>query len=817
MKQTIILFLMLLNLSLKTDMKPVNGNLEYDNYLNISSCMEKDQLNYYPIQPVEFTEVKITDQFWYPKIKTNHYVTIPACVDKLYSDGRIKNFKIAGGLESGHYHTNQPYNGPIYKVMEGVAYSIQTFPEDTLAAWMDTIIYYFSKAQEEDGYLYPARTIMGDSVFAASGKERWENLGSSHELFNMGHMIEAAIAHHQATGKDNFLEVALKASNLIDETFGFGRLEKYPGHQEIEMALVRLFRETGDQRFLELAKFLLDVRGPDGREYVQAHEKVVDQEEAVGHAVRAVFMYSAMADVAALTNEPSYIKASRRIWEDIIDKKMYITGGIGSLAANEGFEEAYMLPNMHSYCETCASIGKVYWNHRMFLHEGNAEYIDILERSLYNALLSGVSLSGDKFFYPNVLESHGQFQRSPWFNVACCPTSMVRFIPSFPGYIYARSKDHLYVNLYVASEAEFSFNNNPIKVIQETNYPWEGKVALTLEPEESDEFYLALRIPGWAREEAVPGDLYQFKNKSSQEFIVSVNGKLVQFDTKDGYFTIKRTWEKGDQITLDIPMPVRIIRANENIVFNRDRVAIQKGPLVYCAEGFDNPDGKVINLILDTEQEMTSEFRKDLLGGVNTIYAKGYSTSKTLEGDTLISDLKEIRLIPYHLWANRGPGEMRVWLATDKKATVPSPAPTLAAKAILSSSLEQDRNHRRPSIITALNDQVNPDNTLLREVPFFMLSSQKTEWVQYTFSDPEKVSKTVIYWTNTRGYDKPESWTLQFKDQGTWSTVQQKNTTWNEDNAFLKVEFDTLETKALRLNINLKNQNRIGILEWIVE
>ncbi|HHJ09542.1 MAG TPA: glycoside hydrolase family 127 protein [Bacteroidetes bacterium] len=781
--------------------------------ITLISCNKKEQLKDYPIKPVELKSVKMTDKFWYPKIKTNHDVTIKTCINKLYSDGRIKNFKIAGGLERGHYQTNQPFNGPTYKVLEGVAYSIQTFPEDTLVEWMDTIIYYLSKAQEDDGYLYPARTIMGDSVFPHCGKKRWERLEEgSHELFNHGHMMEAAVAHYQATGKDNFLKIAKKAANMIYNTFGYGKLEKYPGHQEIELALVRMFRETNDQRYLDLAKFFLDVRGPDGAKNIQAHKKVVDQRRAVGHAVRAVYMYSAMTDVAALTNDISYIEAIKKIWEDIITGKFYITGGIGSSSRNEGFEEPYILPNMHSYCETCASIGNVYWNHRMFLYEGNAKYYDILERTLYNALLSGVSLRGNKFFYSNMLESHGQYERSPWFNVACCPTSMCRFIPSFPRYIYAQSKDRLFVNIYAASEATLTMDGQLIKIIQDSNYPWDGNIMITLEPEESRKFSLSMRIPNWARGKVVPSDLYTFKNESYPEISASVNGKSVSVDIEEGYLTITRTWEKGDQINLDIPMPIQIIQANENIVFDRNKVAIQKGPIVYCAEWPDNPGGKVLNLILDYKKKMTTEFREDLLGGVNVIHAKGYSTSRTLEGDTTISDIHNITLIPYYVWANRGPGEMRVWLATDKKGTIPAPAPTIAARSKVTASVES------PTLF-ALNDQVYPENSILREIPglYFSSNQKKTAWIQYNFDKTEKVKKIKTYWLNKNNFTIPESWDIQYINGTTWSSVDQKDTIHNQEDTYLEIDFTPIETNTLRFNFDMNDSDRMGILEWIVE
>jgi DUF1680 family protein len=402
--------------------------------------------NDYPIRPVPFTSVKVTDAFWAPRIKLNHDVTIPIALKQCYITGRVDNFKVAGHLKEGKFCTEFPFDDTdIYKIIEGASYSLQTSPDPQLEARIDTLIYYVGKAQEPDGYLYTTRTIDPAHPHPWSGKERWINESNgSHELYNCGHLYEAAVAHFLATGKRTFLDIAIKNADLLVRTFGPGKLAKSPGHQIVEMGLVKMYRVTGKKEYLDLAKFFLDCRG-NGSEYSQDNKKVIDQSEAVGHAVRATYMYSGMADVAALTGNMDYLHAIDRIWNDVVTSKLYITGGIGAIGDHEGFGAKYELPNMSAYNETCASIGNIYWNYRLFLLHGESKYYDVLEQTLYNGMISGISLSGDHFFYPNPLESMGQHSRSEWFGCACCPSNVCRFIPSIPGYMYGQTDSRLYV------------------------------------------------------------------------------------------------------------------------------------------------------------------------------------------------------------------------------------------------------------------------------------------------------------------------------------------------------------------------------------
>ena len=454
----------------------------------------------YSINPVPFTSVKVTDNFWAPRIKTNHDVTIPIAIQKCRETGRIKNFQIAAKLEKGAFCSKYPFDdSDVYKIIEGASYSLQTFPDTKLSLTLDTLIYYISLAQEPDGYLYTNRTIDSMHMHEWVGKKRWEKDPElSHELYNMGHLYEAAVAHFQATGKRTLLNVAIKNADLVYKDFVMGGLKYYPGHQVIEMGLVKLYRITNDKRYLILAKYFLDIR-KGGDEYNQAHKPVIEQDKIVGHAVRATYMYSGMADVAALTGDKAYNNAILKIWNDLLETKFYITGGIGSGGDNEGFGESYYLPNMTAYCETCASIGNVLWNYRMFLLTGESKYYDVLERTLYNALLSGVSLSGDRFFYPNPLESHGQHERSPWFGCACCPSNICRFLPSIPGFIYSTDNRSVFVNLYVQNEAEIDLAGSKTMISQKTGYPWNGKIEISVTPVPKSVFGITFRIPGWAR------------------------------------------------------------------------------------------------------------------------------------------------------------------------------------------------------------------------------------------------------------------------------------------------------------------------------
>src|SRR5664280_2920857 len=500
--------------------------------LMISGCARKSSTGEdYPIKPVPFTSVKLTDNFWAPRIKRNASITIPIAFGYCESTGRVKNFEIAAGRDTGKFQTIYPFDdSDVYKIIEGASYSLQTFPDPKLELYLDSLIHKIALAQEPDGYLYTNRTIAethgGVGLHEWAGKNRWEmDSVLSHELYNLGHLYEAAVAHYQVTGKRTLLDIALKSADLVNKDFGWDRVKVYPGHQVIEMGLVKLYRVTGEKKYLDLARFFLDVRGPNGEAYNQANKKVIDQTEAVGHSVRATYMYSGMADIAAIEKDDAYLNAITRIWEDLVYGKIYITGGIGDTGGNEGFADPFVLPNMSAYCETCASIGDIFTNHRLFLLHGQSKYYDILEKTLYNSMLSGVSLSGDRFFYPNPLESNGQHLRQAWFGCACCPSNVARFVPAIPGYIYAVTDKDLYINLFISNDANMLLGKRKVNITQKANFPWDGKVEINVNPETSGNFTLKIRIPGWARNEAIPGGLYKFMEMNTDPVKLSVNGK----------------------------------------------------------------------------------------------------------------------------------------------------------------------------------------------------------------------------------------------------------------------------------------------------
>jgi len=621
-------------------------------------CHEKPEKkpSDYPITPVPFTDVKITDHFWSARIDTNTRVTIPFALQQCEATGRLKNFRVAGELEAGTFNSRYPFDdSDVFKIIEGASYSLHNHPDPALENYLDTLISWIAAAQEDDGYLYTFRTILKDdsTVHDWAGREHWEKTHlHSHELYNLGHMYEAAVAYYLATGKRNLLDIALRSADLVDRDFGPEAKISYPGHQEIEIGLVRLYRSTGDRRYLELARFFLDSRH-GGEEYNQAHLPVVQQEEAVGHAVRATYMYSAMADMAALTGDTSYTRAIERIWEDVVSTKLYITGGIGAAGNIEGFSVPFDLPNETAYCETCAGIANVLWNQRMFLLHGEAKYIDVLERTLYNNVLSGISMRGDEFFYPNPLESHGQYQRSEWFACACCPSNICRFIPSVPGYIYAHDERSVYVNLFISSETNILLDNNNIRISQNTGLPWEGDVEVNIDPAMTGKFALKIRIPGWASGKPVPSGLYSLVNDNVEPYVILLNDEKIEFMVDDGYAVIKREWDRGDRVFIQFPMGVSKIKAGEMVMENHGKIALQRGPLVYCVESPDYPEGVFKSLALSDHQSLTVDFEPDILNGIMSIRSKN---------DALTDDIPAFFAIPYYAWAHRGAGEMQVWV-----------------------------------------------------------------------------------------------------------------------------------------------------------
>jgi len=615
----------------------------------------------YPITPTPPTAVRVQDAFWLPRLETNRTVTIPDVLSKCEESGRADNFRKASGRLRGAYRGKNPFDDTdVYKAVEGASLSLLQHADAALDARVEGLVGEIAAAQEADGYLYTARTIDPANVLPVAGPERWSSLVMSHELYNCGHMYEAACAHHAATGRTSFLDVALKSARLLQRVFGPDGRHDACGHQIVEMGLAHLTRVTGDPSFLALARFFLEQRGHhDGRPryeyegnpgYAQDHLPVLEQKEAVGHAVRAVYMYCGMADVAAMTPDAAYAAAILEIWRDMLASKIYLTGGIGSRHRGEAFGEAYELPNRTAYCETCASIGSVMWNHRLFLLTGDARPVDVLEQTLYNRVLAGVSLRGDEYFYVSPLESDGQFAfnegstgRRRWFDVSCCPGSLCRFLPSLPGYVYAASDRSVHANLFVAGSARVPVGGEPVDIVQETSYPWSGRVRFTVSLPGRRQLRFHVRIPGWAREEVLAGPLYRFQRPGAASVGLRLNGVPIELAMENGYAVIERHWNAGDVVDLELPMPVRKVLCDPRVEENRGRAAIQRGPVVYCVEARDC-DHALDTISVGEEGDLDARWMPDLLGGIMAVRGAGFTA------------------IPYYAWANRGPGPMQVWL-----------------------------------------------------------------------------------------------------------------------------------------------------------
>lgn len=583
------------------------------------------------INPVQFSEVKITDDFWAPRLKNHKDVTLAVCIDQIENQtGRIRNFENAA-LKQGEHSGIYFDDSDVYKALEGMAYSLQNNPDPVLEAKCDEWIAKFAAAQEEDGYINTYYTLTGLD-------KRWTVM-DKHEMYCAGHMIEAGVAYYNVTGKRTLLDVCIRMADHMMSLFGPGKRDWVPGHEEIELALVKLYQATGEKKYLDFSEWLIDERGkglganegkPWNAEYHQDDKPVREMTDIAGHAVRAMYLYCGMADVAAYTGDQGYIDALGRLWDDVVLKNMYVTGGIGQSAHNEGFTEDYSLPNLTAYCETCASVGMVLWNWRMNQFTGDGKYVDVMERSMYNGALAGISLDGDRFFYVNPLESLGNHHRQAWYGCACCPSQICRFLPSIGNYIYGVSDDAIWVNLYIGDKADVRFGGKNLTLTQETRYPWEGAVKLTVGTRSAVKADMRLRIPGWCK-----------------SYVIKVNGAEVNPEVESGYAVLPGRWKDGDVIELDMDMPVELVAADPRTKEDEGMRAVQRGPLVYCIEEVDNKDG-FDELAISEDAEFTTAFQKDLLKGVVTIDAKACG--------------KTLKYIPYYSWDNREAGKMKVWV-----------------------------------------------------------------------------------------------------------------------------------------------------------
>ena len=611
---------------------------------------EKGRPEHQKLSAVPFTDVTVSDEFWAPRIETNRTESLPHNFQWCDKTGRFSNFAKAGGLMKGDFQGIYFNDSDVYKVLEGASYSLASHPDPKLDKMVDDVIAKIASAQDDDGYLMTFYTL-------AEPNNRWTNLHKMHELYCAGHMFEGAVAHYQATGKRTFLDVAIRVADNIDSIFGPDKRHDVPGHEEIELALVKLYRITGEGRYFKLAQFFIDERGnSEHREiydsYCQDHEPVREQSEPTGHAVRAMYLYSGMADVAAISGDKSLINALGRLWDNTVNKKMYVTGAVGSTRHGEAFGKDYELPNDTAYCETCASIGMALWNHRMNLLHADAIYVDVLDMVMYNGFLAGVGLSGKQFFYVNPLTSYGGHHRQPFFHCACCPSNVVRFLPSMPAYIYAHGDNGIYVNLYIAGDGTVPCGSGTVKLTQQTRYPWDGAVKITVEPDEASAFAINVRIPGWCGGASI-----------------KVNGNPVELAVEKGYATINREWKRGDVIDLNMPMPICRVHAHPDVKADAGRVALQRGPIVYCLEAIDN-GGDVLSLALPRDAKLTAEHRGDLFHGTTVI--KGVALA--VSADNKDGAPADFVAIPYHLWDNREAGQMVVWIPEDPSLARPRDA-----------------------------------------------------------------------------------------------------------------------------------------------
>ncbi len=783
-------------------------------------CTNPNHAHGYPITPVPFTSVKVTDAFWGQRLQASREVTIPLAFSKCEETGRYENFVKAANPSEDYKVEGLAFDDTdVYKTIEGASYLLQTYPDKKLEKYIDSVLVIVAAAQEPDGYLYTSRTMNPKHPHEWAGTKRWELVEVlSHEFYNLGHMVEGAIAHYQATGKRNFLDIAIKYADCVCREIGDGpgQIVAVPGHQIAEMALAKLYLVTGDEKYLKQAKFFLDKRGYTTRtdEYSQAHLPVLQQDEAVGHAVRAAYMYAGMADVAALTGDESYVDAIDKIWDNIVTKKLYITGGIGATGHGEAFGKNYELPNMSAYCETCAAIGNVYVNYRLFLLHGEAKYYDVLERTLYNGLISGVSLDGGGFFYPNPLESIGQHQRQPWFGCACCPSNIARFIPSLPGYIYAVKDKDVFVNLFMSNTSDLKVGGKAVSLKQTTTYPWNGDIQIDVTKAAASAFNLRVRVPGWVQGQVVPSDLYTYTDGKRLSYSVKVNGQAVKSELKDGYFSIDRKWKKGDKVEVHFDMEPRTVKAHYKVEADQGRISVERGPVVYCAEWPDN-NFDVLSVLMNQAPKFEVVSKPDMLYGINQLVTDAQTLGFDGKGRLTATDVK-LTLIPYYAWSHRGSGAMAVWLPNELRASRPAMPATLASESKVSASYMV-----KP--ISAINDRLAPKDEADRSMPYYHWWPKQgsTEWIAYEFANAATVSNSTVWWYDDGpwgGCRVPQSWTIYYKDaSGNWQPVPNPSTYGTKKGAANQVQFDPVKTTAVKMEIVLPADNSAGLFEWEVQ
>jgi DUF1680 family protein len=765
------------------------------------------------LRGVPFTDVTVSDRFWAPRQEVNRTVSIPVNLEQLEKAGNLEDFRLAAAGKHEGYKGPVFMDSDVYKALEAASYSLATHPDPVLSAKLDAIIATVASAQQPDGYL--------DSHYTVNEPDRrWTNLRDNHELYCAGHLIEAAVAHYRATGQKNLLDVATRVADHIDSVFGPApKRLGYPGHPEIELALVKLADVTGEKRYFELARFFVENRGkhffatehrtPENRyegTYWQDDVPICDHNTIKGHAVRAAYLLSGTTDVVAGTGDAKLSAMLDRVWKNTVQRNMYITGGIGPSAHNEGFTEDYDLPNLTAYQETCASVALAQWNHRMALLHADAKYADVFERSLYNGVLAGVSQDGNRFFYVNPLASSGRHHRSEWFGCACCPPNVARTLASLGGYAYATSDDALWVNLYIQGSARAKVGGTDVRLEVTTNYPWEGSVKLEPKVESPAKFALRLRKPGWAREAKV-----------------TVNGEAVATPTEDrGYLVLEREWKTGDAVTLELPMPVERVVANPKVKADAGQVALQRGPLVYCVEAVDNGDVDLDRVFVPLTTELDASFATDVLGGVVVVKTTGAVAPEELDwSGRLYQALPAIEsvgltAIPYYAWDNRRPGAMRVWLPAAPVASRVG-GPEVRAKVTLSFA----NGNAQPS---GVNDGEEPSNSAQQpqKLAHWWPHQGTTESITYTWAKPVKVGGSQVYWFDDSsrggGCKLPASWTIEYRDDsGAWKPVEAKSDYPVVKDRWCPAKFEPMTTTGLRVVAKLQPDWAAGIHEWKVE
>lgn len=752
------------------------------------------------LEPVPFTKVTIQDRFWSPRQEINRKITVPHSFEMLERAGNFLDLKLAGDRKREGYKGLLFTDSDLYKVLEGVAYTLATHPDPKLDAKMDEVIGLIARAQMPDGYL--------NTWFQVTRPDdRFKNLRDWHELYCAGHLFEAACAHYQATGKRNLLDVALKFATLLDERFGPNGAPGYCGHPELELALVKLASVTGDQRWFRLSQLMVDRRGSGY--FAEEHKTprtqydgvywlddvpIEEHTEIKGHAVRAAYLLSGAADIARDTNDKGLLRMLDKVWSNVVDKRVFITGGIGPSAHNEGFTVDYDLPTGSAYQETCASVAMALWGHRMALLYADARYMDAVETALYNGMLSGVGLDGKSFFYVNPLASTGQHRRVDWFDCACCPPNVLRTIASVGGYAYASSANAAYVNLYCKGTADLK----QARLAVDTDYPWDGRVILKVDPK-MPRFALNLRVPGWCT-----------------EFKAKVNGQALESKLTNGYLVVDRAWTKGDVVELSLQMPVRQVQANPNAKNLLGHLAVQRGPLVYCLEEPGNKD--LGGVIVPRGTEFKTKFDSALLGGVVTLEGQGYTTTtpnwrRRLYAPVTTTSVRKLTFIPYGYWANRKPGAMAVWLPSE-----PVVRPVLGPESYAKVTLSFVSGNCQPG---GINDGIEPKDSAdqATETCHFWPHKGGEEWAQYTWDEPVDVKGIKLYWFDDTGRGEckvPKSWKLLATTDGTsWTEVSLKDRLVSKDQ-WIQVDFPAMSVRGLRVVVQQQDGWASGILEWKV-